>query len=211
MVKVIQKLVLLLMLFASPVSGQIVEDTNITVNSNPGSFSLTVFQTPEIGVNGDETFVFGAVTVADSTAMLLFEGAVLDEGSDWFATNQGDLFTRETIDSGQFNTLIGGPQAGPLTVAVDQPFFLGVNTGVDPIDFLPKRQHFGWGEFLINQNGELQILDSAVAYDQGGIVVGTSVAIPEPSSGLLMLVGGVFLFLRQSRCRPTHNFNYETA
>ena len=209
MSKVLASFVLFLIFLASPLSGQIVEDTNITASSSLGSFNLTVFQTPDSGINGDFTGVLGSITVTGSTAMLVFEGSGVDEGSDWFAADPGDLLTRDTIDSGQFNTLIDSAQMGALTVDVDQSFFLGVNTGVDPINFSPLRQHFGWGEFLINQNGELQILDSAVAYDQVGIVVGENVAVPEPSSGLLMLAGAAFLFLRRSRCSGIHRLNVQ--
>ena len=180
MSKVLVKFVLFFIVLASPVAGQIVEDTNITVGSTGGLSTLTVFQTPEFGINGDSTSIYVSVSVVDSTATLLYYISQLDEGSDWFATNHGDLFNRETIDSGQFDILFDGDQAGALTVEVDQSFFLGVNTGNGYVDE-PFRQHFGWGEFLIDQDGELQILDSAVAYDQGGIIVGTSATIPEPS------------------------------
>jgi hypothetical protein len=213
--KVIEKSVLFLILLASPVFGQIVEDTNITVNSSPGSFELTVLQSPEF----DVTQVFGEVAVSGSTATLLLNNTALDEGSDWFVTNPGDLFTRDSIEAGQFNFLpITEPASGSLAVEVDESFFLGVNTGSsddffsgDSVPFDDIRQHFGWGEFLINQNGELQILDSAVAYDLGGIVIGTSTAIPEPSSGLLMLAGAAFLFLRRSRCNSIHRLSVSAA
>ena len=215
MSKAIGKSVLLLMLLATPVFGQIVEDTNITVNSNPGSFALEVLQSPE----SDVTQVFGEVAVSGSTATLLLNNTALDEGSDWFVTNPGDLFTRDSIDAGQFNFLpITEPASGSLDVEVGESFFLGVNTGRsddffsdDSVPFDVIRQHFGWGEFLINQNGELQILDSAVAYDLGGIVIGTSTAIPEPSSGLLMLAGAAFLFLRRSRCNSIHRLSVSAA
>ena len=224
MSKVIGKSVLLLMLLATPVFGQIVEDTNITVNSNPGSFALEVLQSPEF----DVTQVFGEVAVSGSTATLLLNNTALDEGSDWFVTNPGDLFTRDSIDAGQFNFLsIPGFNhdesipGGSLDVEVGESFFLGVNTGSSEdffsgvggfgVPFDSIRQHFGWGEFLINQNGELQILDSAVAYDLGGIVIGTSTAIPEPSSGLLMLAGTAFPFLRRSRCNTIRRLSVPTA
>jgi len=216
--KVIGKSVLLLMLLATPVFGQIVEDTNITVSSNPGSFVLTVLQSPEF----DTTSVLGEVTVSGPTATLLFNSIALDEGSDWFVTNPGDLFTRDSIDAGQFNFLPiqyeSAIPGGSLDVEVGESFFLGVNTGSsddffsgDSVPFDVIRQHFGWGEFLINQNGELQILDSAVAYDLGGIVIGTSTAIPEPSSGLLMLAGIAFPFLRRSRCNTIRRLSVPTA
>ena len=155
------------------------------------------------------------------TATLLFNNITLDEGSDWFVTNPGDLFTRDSIDAGQFNflpiQLESAIPGGSLDVEVGESFFLGVNTGSSDdffnfgVPFDSIRQHFGWGEFLINQNGELQILDSAVAYDLGGIVIGTSTAIPEPSSGLLMLAGAAFLFLRRSRCNTIRRLSVPTA
>ena len=89
MSKVIEKSVLFLILLASPVFGQIVEDTNITVNSSPGSFELTVLQSPEF----DVTQVFGEVAVSGSTATLLLNNTALDEGSDWFVTNPCLLYT----------------------------------------------------------------------------------------------------------------------
>ena len=208
MLKVIVKFTLLLMLSASPVSGQVVEDTNINVNASAGAFALIVFQGLEFGMNGDPTGVSGSVLVTGTTATLLFSNTGLDEGSDWFATNQSDPFTRGTIDAGQFSPLVAqadnGFLFGSLDVEVDESFFLGVNTGngfVDEIDFEPNRQHFGWGEFLVNQNGELQLLDSAVAYNQNGIFIGENVAIPEPSSGVLILVGAAVLPSRRRRLK----------
>ena len=197
------------------------EDTNIRVSSNPGSFVLQVLQRPEF----DGTSVDGEVTVSGPTATLLLNASALDEGSDWYVTNPGDLFTRDSIDAGQFNFLPiqieSAIPGGSLDVEVGESFFLGVNTGRsddffsgfgDPVvSFDAIRQHFGWGEFLINQNGELQILDSAVAYDLGGIVIGTSTAIPEPSSGLLMLAGTAFPFLRRSRCNTIRRLSVPTA
>ena len=209
------------MLLATTVFGQIVEDTNIRVSSNPGSFVLQVLQRPEF----DGTSVDGEVTVSGPTATLLLNASALDEGSDWYVTNPGDLFTRDSIDAGQFNFLPIQSQSaipgGSLDVEVGESFFLGVNTGSSEdfgsgygdsvVSFDAIRQHFGWGEFLINQNGELQILDSAVAYDLGGIVIGTSTAIPEPSSGLLMLAGTAFPFLRRSRCNTIRRLSVPTA
>jgi hypothetical protein len=193
------------MLSASPLLGQIIEDANIVVDNDfppqPGGVELSVFQSPDSGVNVDPTSVFGEIEIVGQNATLNFTDIALDEGSDWFATSFCDAFTRETIDSGQFDTLVDFVGAdfvfNSLTVGVDQSFFLGVNTGQD--GGVSNRQHFGWGEFLINQDADLVVLDSAVAYDSGGIFIGKNSAIPEPSSGLLILAGISLLSVSRNR------------
>jgi len=212
MPKVFFKLCTILLLLASQLPGQVVvvEDTNIFLEDEfaaDGEFILTVFETPPfedpdivpgffppIELFPDPTSVFGEIDVADQVATLTFTSTSLDGGSEWFLTNFGDAFAQDTVEAGQFETLVDFANAGffgSLTVDVNESFFLGVNTG--------DRSVFGWGEFLIDENGDLILLDNAVAYNADGIFVGQSVAIPEPSSGLLLLIGASLCLSRRSR------------
>ena len=85
---------------------------------------------------------------------------------------------------------------------------MGVNTGTgfsfsaEIDDVVPNRDVFGWGEFLVNENGELSVLDSAIAYDGfEGIVIGKNqaVAIPEPASSLLVALATVMCLANRRR------------
>jgi hypothetical protein len=78
---------------------------------------------------------------------------------------------------------------------LDVPFYLGVYTGYmnnAPAGFY-SNPVFGWAEF-VNHQGVIQLLDSALVMEGGGIYVGTQTIIPVPEPGELSLfVVGVFM------------------
>ena len=181
--------------------GQIVQDTQIEVSSQAPNFTLTVFQDPTLG---DPTSVFGDIAISGSSATLSITSINLDEGSDWFFAEHCDSFSEQTIANGDFDPLFDFTAAGvfttfPRQVTVGEGFFLGVNTGVDPINFTANRDIFGWAELLVDSNGDLLVLDSAVNYGPGGIVIGKSqaVSVPEPNCSVVLLIGGVLLSRRR--------------
>lgn len=55
---------------------------------------------------------------------------------------------------------------------------------------------YGWAHLEVNKNGELGLLESAIGLDGQSMIVG---AIPEPSSGLLLILGLSLLSLRRKR------------
>jgi hypothetical protein len=63
-------------------------------------------------------------------------------------------------------------------------FFLGVHTGNDG----NYRNIFGWVK--LNYDGSsLTYIDSAVAYNETGILVGANTAVPEPATYALLFGG----------------------
>ena len=54
-------------------------------------------------------------------------------------------------------------------------------------------------KFLITEDAELVMLDNAVAYNLGGLVIGSNSAIPEPSLAGILAIGLVLITRRQSR------------
>ena len=75
------------------------------------------------------------------------------------------------------------------------PFYLGLYTGNQnfyPPNGIYSDPLFGWVE-LVNNQGVIEMLDSALEYQGGGILAGTQIIIPEPSTFGLLALGGLLL------------------
>jgi hypothetical protein len=89
------------------------------------------------------------------------------------------------------------------------PFYLGFYTGYRPFDSqgtytgIYENPVFGWGRF-VNNAGVIQLLDSGLEIEGGGIYAGTLniIPIPEPSTiSLWLLGGGMAVWLRRKQHR----------
>jgi len=87
------------------------------------------------------------------------------------------------------------------------PFYVGLYTGASiapPGAFFPPYTYndpvFGWA-LLVNNRGNIQVLDYAVEYGGAGIYAGTQNIIPVPEPGVLGLfgLGGALLGLRRRK------------
>lgn len=149
-----------------------------------GEVSIWVDQT----IGGDYT---GSFLMHDAAAnTLTFLTRNVDEGSELFLVNPGDVLSSDTIASLPPSARLtwGGAQT------VGEDFYLGVRTGsgTDPgFDWadLTTRTTFGWAHFREDASGRLFIVDSAMAFREPGIVVGTVQAVPEPATWALLLGG----------------------
>jgi hypothetical protein len=121
----------------------------------------------------------------DYYAIFSFDPAVPDEGVRTFLVSQNQPMSLEPIQAGAYTELgLGGYYGFDPGV----PFYLGFYTGhtngaplgtySDPV--------FGWAEFVNNQ-GVIQMLDSALEAEGGGIYVGTQTIIPIPEPGVVSL------------------------
>jgi hypothetical protein len=85
------------------------------------------------------------------------------------------------------------------------PFYVGLYTGNQPFappDGIYSDPLFGWAR-LVNNNGVIQLLDSALAYKAGGIYAGTQnlIPVPEPSTTGLIALGALLLGWRLRKKR----------
>lgn len=156
-----------------------------TAPLEPGVIYVDVDQTPD----GDHTATFLKHNAAANTLSYLTQN--LDEGSQLFLVQAGQALTHASIA-----LLPGSARLDGLVeaVSVGEDFYLGVRTGSasDPgFNWASPEGYtsFGWAHFREGSDGKLYIVDSAMAFREGGIVVGTMQAVPEPATWASLIAG----------------------
>ena len=186
-----------------------------------------------IGVGGSEvSYNYIPATESFGTgykipASFSFENMTADVGLDIYDVSEGSEFSSKTIALGSFNQLVAAspdegfvgfgisyylPNLDTSYITPRQPwlalkgsgtFYLGINSGQNTQPFNFNRNIFGWAEIAYSPNG-LQLIRSAVTYDQEGIVVGTQntipLPVPEPETYAMLTVGlGQLVFMSRRR------------
>lgn len=165
--------------------------TIIPGNSTGAGSQINVIQNP---TNGDYT---GFNFKPQGGGTFLFN-PFLDEQVRTFFVSPNDPISLQPILSQNYPEL-----TYPNTYAFSDgvPFYLGFYTGYSPQGGIYSNPVFGWGEFE-NESGVIQMLNSGLEIQGGGIYAGTQTIIPtpEPSTiGLTALGGLLFAW----RCRKT--------
>jgi hypothetical protein len=193
-------IILLIAALGSAAEAAVVSDTNIILSSGGGNadYALSVFKQE---TTNPTTMWFNL-----SGSTISFVTTNVDEGSDWYLASYGDPFTTETVHNGAFPVFVRDTSTGfdynDLDVGGGD-FYLGVNTGYGARLGMPTpRDVFGWVH-LQNTNGTLTMLGNAVAYDEGGIVIGTTQTVPEPSPLPLLFLASLSFGILTRRHRGT--------
>ena len=162
---------------------------NGVVQANVGNtFAVHVIQDPNDGnYTGFLLFPQGGNT---------FSPAIFaDEGVRVFFVSPNDPISLQPILSQNYSEFLG-----PTVIANGSPFYLGFFTGKTfPVNGVYSDPLFGWAR-LVNINGTIQLLDSALEYG-GGIYAETQTIIPVPEPGVYALaaVGVAGLFVARRR------------
>jgi hypothetical protein len=124
----------------------------------------------------------------------------VDEGADLYLVSAGDVLSEHALTQGLFEPLLRPSELGSVNVAYPGTFYLGIVTGVGWNGVSPNRNVYGWAKFHNSSLG-LTLVDSAVAYGEAGIVVGslTALVVPEASTWQLFVLGlvGLMFIARQ--------------
>ena len=122
----------------------------------------------------------------------------------WALALYGDIVSEATFDSLTHieDTHINDPNA-PLVggTEVDNPkdFYVAFKVSEvlkDVSGYSEGQTWYGWVHVSVDENLEMSLLEDGINLTGGAVTVG---ATPEPSSALLLLVGGALLALRRSR------------
>lgn len=120
----------------------------------------------------------------------------LDVTNEFLLAHPGDVVTansfRHGVNAG--NDPFSNPAAGSdfYMVGMVDTGFLDPGEPSIPTPDRTGYSHdirFGWAHIQIGGNGTAMVLASAMAYGEGGIIVGTMQAVPEPASFALALMG----------------------
>ncbi len=154
---------------------------------------LTVQQSPS-GAGG----FYSVQTTYDALAgTLTFGSPTLGAPADFFVVTPGQVISGSTLADLKKQGTFANSVASGLFVTKD--FYLGTATiNVTDPEFswataATTRTIYGWAHLQVQANGTLQIVDSAMAFHEPGIKVGTLQAIPEPGTWALMGIGLVGL------------------
>ncbi|MBR4654483.1 MAG: PEP-CTERM sorting domain-containing protein [Kiritimatiellae bacterium] len=131
---------------------------------------------------------------------------------NWIRANDGDIVRYDTtrdLGSERYLTAYGidnNDYIGPTEIIVqpDSSMYLAfVYQATASMDI------YGWVELTVDSNGNLRVANSAYDLEGGPMVVGGGAwngNIPEPSGGILLLIGVAVLGLRRRAIRPiAHN------
>lgn len=178
-----------------------------SISGSSSNLSVTVDQT----VGGD----FTGVLMNYASGVLTGLSFNADEGMDIFVVKPGQTLSNATLGSGQM-PFIGGPSAanGAFTIStpnVGRDFYLGVRTrsfsdpgfqdAVDAGQLGSFFTSFGWAHVQVDAFGFASVAGSAMAFREGGIVVGTLQPVPEPSTLALGGLGFIALLLGVRRAK----------
>ncbi len=171
-------------------------------DATPGTgSSLDLYTTIDQTPDGDYTGIFSNY----ANGVLTGISYNLDQGSDLFVVQKGAIFSNETVLTQSLPFIMGVSVewgAIPQIATVGQEFYLGARTRTDSFAN-GYFDTFGWAHFKVDATGQLNLLDSAVAFKEGGIIVGTLQAVPEPSSVLMAGLGLAGLLWRaHARAKP---------
>ena len=125
---------------------------------------------------------------------------IVDVGVRVFLTSSNAAITQASILGGAYAELT---YPNGYVFANGVPFYLALYTGnvtSAPSNGIYSDPLFGWAE-LENVGGAIELLNSAVEYNGGGIYVGTTSIIPTPEPSVLSLValGGAAIAWGRSR------------
>jgi hypothetical protein len=186
--------------FASHLHGQtVVPNDNILFAVDPSGdigFRVSKYIQHGFGADCDPVGCFTDISMQYDGQTLQPATVTLDEQSDCFLVAAGVAFTATAVSAGQFPVIhqTNWPDPAIVGQVVVGPgeFYLGVRTGAGFDGGPPNRTAYGWVRLRPN-DGTLTMVENVMSYNSPGIVVGTTIVVPEPPA--LAFIGWLLWFL----------------
>jgi hypothetical protein len=150
----------------------------------------------------------------DANHQLRFVATTADAETLMVVAHAGDVITESTLLSSSvwgntwFSSAYGNhPVTGTdfYVAGMFDEVVVGAGQPTPPGGSSLSFRRFGWTHLVADASGTLTVADSAMAYGELGIIVGTTQAVPEPSSLALMLLGLGFAGLHARRKTMSRN------
>ncbi|MCU0785784.1 MAG: PEP-CTERM sorting domain-containing protein [Verrucomicrobia bacterium] len=179
--------------------GYIVPNGVVYAGLHSGGYEIDVVHDP---TNGYSTGFFldplsKTPPASPYTNTFLFD-YILDVGVRVFLVSLNDPVSLQPILANSYTELLG---LNSYVFDSGSAFYVGLYTGnqnYHPPDGIYSDPLFGWAK-LMNNNGAIQLLNSALAYKAEGIYAGTQNFVPEPSAFVLIVLGAACLLMFRRR------------
>lgn len=163
-------------------------------------------------VNGVSVSLFFSASTFGGNVKLHDVTCNLATAITWVSMAADDIVDSSAFGDGMeslFSTEYSGA-SGEMNVGKNVPFFLAFQAyeiifDIDPVTGQLKRgdAYYGWVELRAMSDGNVELLASAVDIDGDAMIVGGGSATPEPTSGVLLLLGISLLVLRRREPRTS--------
>jgi hypothetical protein len=158
--------------FATALHAQtVVVNNNVLIHTSPAGvtgFSVSKGVNDASGIGCGPVGCFTSFTMQYDGSTIRSQELTLDEQSDWFLAQPGDVFSAATIAAMRFPILFdsnwpNAPLGSPVAVGAGD-FYLGVRTGVgfDGNPGPPRRNAYGWVR-LRPENGVLTMVENVMS------------------------------------------------
>ena len=181
---------LALLLAATPLwAFPVVEWNTVYGGGNGGSFDLYT------DLKGFSDAGIEGTMIADyflGSILLLADRGTIACAHSWFPVIYGSLVdeTAWQTASSFLADFSDACNLGSLTLVKDEPLYLGFR--LDSGDFPPHKREYGWAELLYD-GATVSVISSATERTGLGIYAGTGMAIPEPATAGLLILGASVL------------------
>ena len=125
----------------------------------------------------------------------------------WALVLYGDIVSESTFAGLQPIELFdydGRADVGGTLIETPEDFYMAFKISevlVGDTDYVEGMSWYGWVHVAVGDNLQMTLLDAGINLYGGAVTVG--MGIPEPSGGMLFLLGVAALGLRRSRLQPS--------
>ena len=164
------------------------------------------------GVNGEYAWIHSSIYGhVENGGLYLkhfdFSGESMEPTFNWWALAlYGDIVGEATFASHQPIELFShndSPDKGGTLIETPDDFYMVFKVSEvlsDSTGYVEGMSWYGWAHVSVDANLDMTLLGADINLQGGAITVGAG--IPEPSGGVLFLLGAVALALRRRRMRP---------